>query len=65
LLNPARLTSGSWDRAVKIRDTSSSSEPLQTGDDHGHEKLITLIVFSPDLIQFTSGSIDKTIKVWS
>ncbi|KAF1812310.1 hypothetical protein P152DRAFT_507620 [Eremomyces bilateralis CBS 781.70] len=57
----ARLASASYDRTVKIWDTSSGA-CLQTLE--GHSSHVNLVAFSPDSARLASASDDRTVKIW-
>ncbi|EUC40168.1 hypothetical protein COCMIDRAFT_41455 [Bipolaris oryzae ATCC 44560] len=56
-----RLVSASYDRAIKVWDTSDG---LCVQSYEGHRKSVTLVAFSHDSTQLVSASLDKTIKIW-
>src|ERR1700733_6876929 len=57
----ARLASASYDKTVKIWDTSSG-ECLQTLK--GHSGTVRSVVFSHDSARLASASGDNTVKIW-
>jgi WD40 repeat protein/predicted Ser/Thr protein kinase len=54
---PEELRGWEWHRLNHISDQSERTL-------HGHEELIMCVALSPDGKRITSGSFDKTIKVW-
>ena len=56
-----RLASASWDRTVKIWDTSSGA-CLQTLE--GHSSAVYSVAFSHDSTRLASASGDGTVKIW-
>eukprot|EP01122_Echinamoeba_exundans_P008895 TRINITY_DN302_c0_g2_i3.p1 TRINITY_DN302_c0_g2~~TRINITY_DN302_c0_g2_i3.p1 ORF type:complete len:352 (-),score=51.77 TRINITY_DN302_c0_g2_i3:20-1075(-) len=59
---PALLATASFDRTVKLWDTSSGN-CLQTLD--RHEEAVYSISFSPDGEYIASGSLDRCLNIWS
>lgn len=56
-----RIASGSWDKSVKVWDTTSGEVRF---DLIGRTNQVTGVVFSPDGKRIASGSLDSTVKVW-
>jgi WD40 repeat protein len=57
----ARLASASWDKTIKVWDTSSG-ECLQTLE--GHSEGVSSVAFSYGSARLASASDDKTVKIW-
>ncbi len=55
------LASGSWDKTVKVWDTSKGNE-VRTLSEHGDP--IKAVAFSADGMLLASSSADRTIKLW-
>ena len=56
-----RLSSGSYDKTVKIWDSATGKELLTL---KGHAGSVTSVAFSPDGQRLASASVDRTVKIW-
>ena len=57
----ARIVSGSFDRTVRVWNTSSATSQACL---RGHKSAVTSVAFSPDGTRIVSGSNDRTVRVW-
>jgi WD40 repeat protein len=60
-LDGRRLATGSFDRTIKLWDTTTGEEVFTL---RGHTAGVLRVAFSPDGQRIASGSIDLTVRVW-
>jgi WD40 repeat protein len=55
---------GSFDKTLKLWDTTTGKELKTLGGPAGHQNLVLSTAFSPDGQMIASGSSDNTAKIW-
>ena len=57
-----KLASGSWDKTVKLWETSTGKCQLTL---NGHSSYVMSVAWNNDGTKLASGSYDKTVRIWS
>jgi WD40 repeat protein len=58
------IASGSFDKTIKLWDTTTGKELLTLAGPQGHQQQVLAVAFSPAGDQLASGGADNTAKVW-
>src|SRR5262245_10423711 len=58
------LVTGSFDRTVKVFETTGGKEFKSYGGPQGHQNLVLAVALSPDNTLIASGGSDNTAKIW-